>query len=130
MESILVVDDEPEVIEMLRKNLELEGYEVEGAPGKEAAVEKMEAELYSLVVLDIKFPETSGMELLAEFKDINPLVNVVILTGYSSMENVVSLIEGGAVDYFTKPLDMDLFLEVIEQLDTKIDRWRESIGMS
>ncbi len=86
--------------------------------------------MYSIVLLDIKFPDTSGPELLREFKRINPFVNVLMITGYSSMENVVECLGGGAVDYFTKPLDMDLVVDRLNQVEEKIDRWNESIGMS
>ena len=130
MNDILVVDDEQDVIDMLRRNLELEGFEVEGATQHDEAVELMEENLYPVVILDIKFPDTSGPQLLEEFKEINPLVNVVMITGYSSMENVVECLGGGAVDYFVKPLQMDEFIEAMKNIDSKVDRWRESIGMS
>lgn len=129
MNEVMVVDDEEEIISMLERNLSLEGYEVDGAKTRDVAIEMMQEELYPIVLLDIKFPETSGPELLEEFKKINPLVNVVMITGYSSMENVVECLGNGAVDYFTKPLDLDVIVDRLDQIDSKIDRWRESIGM-
>lgn len=129
MNRILIVDDEQEVINMLQRNLEVDGFEVDGATGKEEALEKFRDKLHPLVLLDIKIPGTSGPELLREFNDINPLVNVVMITGYSSMENVVECLGNGAVDYFTKPVNMDQMVETCKQLDQKIDRWRDSIGM-
>jgi DNA-binding response OmpR family regulator len=127
--NLLVVDDEDEIVSMLKRNLEFEEYQVTGATNREEAIELMEEELYSIVLLDVKFPETSGPELLKAFKEINPLVNVIMITGYSSMENVVECLGGGAVDYFTKPLDMDEVLERLNEIERKIERWRESIGM-
>lgn len=129
MNRVLVVDDESEIVSMLERTLGLEGFDVEGVSTGEEAVKKMEEQLYPIVILDIRLPGKDGPELLDEFKDINPLVNVVMITGYSSMENVVDCLGGGAVDYFTKPLDMDLFVENIKRVDKKIDRWRENIGM-
>jgi len=129
MEKILVVDDEEEITSMLKRNLKLEGFEVDTAHDREEGLERMEKDLYPIVLLDIKFPNTSGPELLSEFKKINPLVNVIMITGYSSMENVVDCLGGGAVDYFTKPLDMDVITDRLEQVSEKIERWRESIGM-
>ncbi|MFP4687544.1 MAG: response regulator [bacterium] len=129
MNRILVVDDEPEIVSMLKRTLSLEGFEVEGVSRGKDALEMMKEKLFPIVILDIRLPETSGPELLKKFRDINPLVNVVMITGYSSMDNVVDCLGGGAVDYFTKPLDMDLFVETISQIDAKIDRWRKSIGM-
>ncbi|MFB6345310.1 MAG: response regulator [bacterium] len=130
MTDVLVVDDEEEIVSMLRRNLELEGYNVDGAHNKQQAIEAMEKELYPIVLLDIKFPNTSGSELLEVLHEINPFVNVVMITGYSSMENVVDCLGGGAVDYFTKPLDMDLVVDRLDEIDRKISRWEESVGMS
>jgi DNA-binding NtrC family response regulator len=81
------------------------------------------------VILDIKFPDTSGQELLDQFKDINPLVNVIMITGYSSVKNVIECMAGGAVDYFTKPLDMDDLIDNVNHLDEKVNRWNETIGL-
>lgn len=129
MTDVLVVDDEEEIISMLKRNLELEDYTVNGAQDRESAVEAMEEQLYSIVLLDIKFPNTSGPELLEIMKDINPLTNVVMITGYSSMENVVDCLGNGAVDYFTKPLDLDVVIERLDEIEQKIERWQDSIGM-
>lgn len=129
MSKILVVDDEEEIVSMLKKNLKSEGYDVEGATDRESALSKMKDEIYSIVLLDIKFPETSGQELLQTFKEINPLVNVVMITGYSSVKNVIECLGDGAVDYFTKPLDLDELLRVVNDLDEKVNRWNETIGM-
>lgn len=130
MSELLVIDDEEEVVEMLDRNLSIEGYDVHGATTKEEALRSMEDNLENIVLLDIKFPDTSGGEILRELKEINPLVNVLMITGYSRMDNVVECLGGGAVDYFTKPLDMDLLIERVDQVDGKIQRWRENISMS
>jgi two-component system NtrC family response regulator len=127
--DLLVVDDEEEILSMLKRNLELEGYDVTGANNREEALEEMKENLYPIVLLDIKFPDTSGPELLDRFKDINPLVNVIMITGYSSMENVVDCLGGGAVDYFTKPLEIDMITRRLEEISRKINRWKDSIGM-
>ena len=129
MTEILIVDDEEEITSMLERNLTLEEFEIEKAHNYEQALEKMKEGLYPIVLLDIKFPNTSGPELLKEFKKINPMVNVVMMTGYSSMENVVDCLGGGAVDYFTKPLDMDVITKRLHEISGKVDRWKESIGM-
>ena len=129
MNRVLVVDDEQEIVSMLERTLSLEGFKVEGVSNGKDALKMMQEKLFPIVLLDIRLPKTSGPKLLKQFKDINPLVNVVMITGYSSMENVVECLGGGAVDYFTKPLDMELFVKKIKDIDSKIDRWRKSIGM-
>lgn len=130
MNQVLVVDDEEEIVSMLERNLSMEGFEVSGATGRKEALRSMEEHLQPIVLLDIKFPDSQGVDLLQELKKINPLVNVMMITGYSKMDNVVECLGGGAVDYFTKPLNMDLILERVKQIDGKIKRWRENISMS
>jgi DNA-binding response OmpR family regulator len=130
MSGVLVIDDEDEIVEMLDRNLSVEGYEVRGATTKEEALKIMEDELPNVVLLDIKFPDTSGGEILRELKKINPLVNVMMITGYSKMDNVVECLGGGAVDYFTKPLDMELITRRVDEVVDKINRWRDNISMS
>jgi two-component system response regulator HydG len=129
MNKILVVDDEQNMVEMLERTLEREGYTVEGATTREEALEKMENEIFPIVILDIKFPDTSGQELLTKFKEINPLVNVIMITGYSTIKNVIECIGEGAVDYFTKPLDTEAFVESVNEFNDRVDRWNETLGM-
>jgi len=129
MNKVLVVDDEKNMVSMLRRTLEREGFSVDGATTRDEALEHMENEIYPIVILDIKFPDTSGQELLNEFKDINPLVNVIMITGYSTIKNVIECIGAGAVDYFTKPLDTDKFLESVKEFNDRVDRWNETLGM-
>lgn len=129
MTSVFVVDDEENVISTLKRNLQVEGFEVEGATNREDALEMMKENNYPIVLLDIKFPETSGTNLLKQFKEIHPPTNIVMITGYASMENVMTCLNEGAVDYFTKPLDMDAVVERLQILEEKIERWRDEIGI-
>lgn len=130
MTRLLVVDDEEKIISMLKRVLSGENFEVDGAVNEQNALELMERHLYPIVILDIKFPDTSGTVLLKEFKKQNPLVNIVILTGYASIENIAECMGSGAVDCFTKPLDMDEFVEAIQRIDQKLKRWERTLGIS
>jgi len=127
MNRILVVDDEREVISMLERNLTLEGFSVDGVENGDEAIKSMAKELYPIVILDIKLPDISGVDLIKKLKDHNPMANIVMITGYSSMDHVVNCLGGGAVDYFTKPLNMTTFIETLKQIDQKINRWKASI---
>jgi len=129
MTDILVVDDEEDVISMLRRNLKTEGFDVAGATNRNEALEQMKENNYPIVILDIKFPETSGTDLLKEIKEIHPPANVLMITGYASLENVMVCLGEGAVDYFTKPLDMDSVKERLNAVEEKIERWRDEIGI-
>ena len=126
--NILIVDDEEEVLKMLKRHLELEGYDVTTTPDPVEAVEMMKENLFNMVVSDIRMPVLSGVELLRELRAVNPLVNIIIITGYSNMSYVVDCLASGAVDYFTKPIrDMDLFLQVIGQTQKRVERWTQAM---
>ena len=128
-QSILIVDDETEILETLRRRLLLEGVSVDLCADPVEALAKMETHLYPIVVSDIKMPGMTGIELLQATKNINPLCNVIMMTGYSSMANVVECLSNGAVDYFVKPFqDIDLVTEAIMQARHRTLRWRDSMA--
>lgn len=129
MDRLLVVDDEEDLRNMLRRQLSSEGYEVDQAKNKEEALEKMRQYLYPVVLLDIKFPKSSGTNILEELKRIHPPVNVVMITGYASMENVMECFSKGAVDCFKKPLDVDELRQRLSELDQKVQRLRDELGI-
>ncbi|MEW6263764.1 MAG: response regulator [Thermodesulfobacteriota bacterium] len=129
--KILIVDDEEEILQMLRRNLELEAYEVILCTSPYEALDLMKRDLFALVLTDIKMPGLSGVELLREIKRINPLANVIMMTGYSSMANVVDCLGSGAVDYFVKPFtDMDVLVKALNQARDRVQRWRSSMVLN
>ena len=128
--EILIVDDEEEILTMLKRYLEMEGYEVTTSPNPLEAVELMKKHLYNLVITDIRMPGMTGIELLKTLREINPLTNVYIITGYSNMSYVVECLARGAYDYFTKPFaDMDGLLKSISEGKERIQRWKSAIKM-
>ena len=128
--KLLIVDDEEEILLMLRRNLELEGYETTVTTSPQEAVDLMKEGLFNLVLTDIKMPDMSGIELLREIKRINPLANVIMMTGYSSMSHVVECLGSGAVDYFVKPFtDLGIIIEALDQARNRISRWRTAMGI-
>lgn len=128
--KLLLVDDEPEILKMLTRHLALEGYEVVSTASPREAVELMREHLFNLVITDIRMPELSGVELLGELRRINPLANVLIITGYSNMSYVVDCLAAGAVDYFTKPItDMELFLRIVSDAQQRVERWLSAMTL-
>jgi two-component system, NtrC family, response regulator HydG len=114
--KILVVDDDPGHLAMLRTVLSGWGYAPEGATDGEAAVAKVREKAFDAVLLDIRMAGMGGMEALARIKDHNPAVPVVIMTAYSSVETAVSALKAGAYDYLTKPLDLDVLRLTLERV--------------
>ncbi len=106
-ESILVVDDEPHVVDILAKHLRIEGYAASTAENAREALEKIRQEEYSLLLSDIRMPGMSGLELLKEARAIAPDMAVVMVTAVLDREAAVEALKSGAYDYLVKPFDLD-----------------------
>ena len=112
--KILVVDDEALLREMLQKGLiQRGGFSVEVAQNGVEAIEKIEKDVFDLVLTDLKMPEMDGMELLKVIKGTRPEMLVIMMTAYGSIDTAVEAMKIGADDYITKPIDFnDLFLRI------------------
>ena len=103
--TVLLVDDEPEVLRLFRRILSAEGTEILAAgTGAEALAIARQTPL-DLVILDVKLPDGSGTEVLRLIRRIDAGVPVIMVTGYGSAETVRASMRLGAFDYLTKPLD-------------------------
>ena len=100
--TILVVDDEPRIIEAVGMNLELEGYQVSGASNGYEALQKLTEDLPDLVILDVMMPEMDGFETLREIREVST-VPVIMLTVKGEEIDKVRGLDLGADDYVTKP---------------------------
>jgi DNA-binding NtrC family response regulator len=114
MTKILVVDDEAHVREMLKRGLsQLGEFTVEAAQNGVEAVEKIEKDVFDLVLTDLKMPEMDGIELLKTIKGTRPEIMVILMTAYGSIETAIEAIKNGANDYVTKPIDFnDLLIRI------------------
>jgi DNA-binding response OmpR family regulator len=103
--TILLVDDEPEVLHLVTRILSAEGtVMIEARTGAEALAVARQTRL-DLVILDIKLPNMSGTEVLRHIRRIDPGVPVIMVTSHGSVETVRTSMELGAFDYLTKPFD-------------------------
>lgn len=110
MEStkILVVDDEAPIRELIKKGLfQMGGFSVETAHNGIEAIEKIEKDIFDVVLTDLKMPEMDGLELLKNIKGTRPEVMVILMTAYGSIETAVEAMKMGANDYITKPINFD-----------------------
>ena len=108
--SILIVDDEAAIQESLQTLLELEGYEVEVSGTGGAGLARMAERAFDLVLLDFALPEKNGLEVLAELRERDPAANVIMITAYGTVENAVSAMQAGAVNFIQKPWDNEKLL--------------------
>ncbi|MFC1858476.1 response regulator [Thermodesulfobacteriota bacterium] len=105
--KILVVDDEKEICQNVKKILSKNNYEVSVASSADEALDKLAQESFSLLISDIVMPDTNGLELLKLVKKEWPLVKAVMMTAYTSTDTAVKAIRMGALDYLPKPFTPD-----------------------
>lgn len=103
MKNILIVDDDKDMQAILSDTLELEGYEISVAGDGKEALKEITSVSPELILLDVKLPGMSGLQLLEKIKKINKISVVIMLTGYGDIKDAVSAIKMGAFDYITKP---------------------------
>jgi DNA-binding NtrC family response regulator len=112
---ILIVDDELAQRELVAGFLKKQGFEVASAESGEKALQLFRQSCFDLVLTDQRMPNMSGLELLQGIHAINPETAVILMTAYGSIEAAVSSIKGGAIDYLTKPMNLDELLFRIRQ---------------
>lgn len=113
---ILVVDDEPTQLELIGGFLKKQGFEAVLAESGEKALEIFRSEAIDLVLTDQKMPDMSGLDLLKALRALDPEAAVILITAYGTVETAVAAIKAGAVDYVTKPVNLDELLYRIEQV--------------
>ncbi|HEY0670704.1 MAG TPA: sigma-54 dependent transcriptional regulator [Longimicrobiales bacterium] len=101
---VLAVDDEQVVCESIRRVLSLEGYAVTTTASAREGLELVRKQPFDLILLDIKMPEIDGIEFLREARSISPEAEVLIITGYATIETAVEAMKLGAFDYLEKPV--------------------------
>jgi DNA-binding NtrC family response regulator len=112
MFKILVVDDEVDFLETIVNRLKKRNLEASGVTNGEEALAVLKQELFDVVILDIKMPGgMDGIEALREIRRIQPLTEVILLTGHASVETSIEGMKLGAFDYLLKPVKFEDLLE-------------------
>ncbi|MBI4978818.1 MAG: sigma-54-dependent Fis family transcriptional regulator [Spirochaetes bacterium] len=120
MATILIVDDEKNIRDGLCKSLEYDGYAVHTAENGKEGIARVYKGGIDLVIADLKMPEMSGEEMLAEMLEFDRYIPVIIITGHGDVGKAVEMMRLGAYDFLTKPLNIDkLSLIVARALETK-----------
>lgn len=112
---ILVVDDDKNVVQVVRTRLQSENYDVDVAFSGPDALKRWQGNQYDVMITDMKMPEMDGVELMKEVRALNGNVQTIILTAYGSIDNAVSAVKDGAFDYVTKPFDSRELLFRVER---------------
>jgi DNA-binding NtrC family response regulator len=118
MAKILLVDDEPSILTVLGTLLKAEDHEVTPALGGDKALELIKSTKFDLMLCDIRMTPVDGMEILRQARQAQPLMAVIMLTAYGSVETAIGAMKFGAFDYITKPFKVDeLMITVQRALD-------------
>ena len=105
--KVLFVDDEIDFLEILMKRMKKRGVDVAGVGNGEEALDYVSKLPVDVVVLDVRMPGIGGIHTLKEIKKIDPLMEVIMLTGHASIEAAIEGMQLGAFDYLMKPADFD-----------------------
>ena len=116
--KILVVDDEQNILWVLKKGLEKKNYLVHTASSGEEALEKLASNSYLMMFSDIFMEELNGLQLLEKTRRISPDLKIVMMTAQDTMNNTIEAMRLGAYDYITKPFDFDEIFRLIDQIET------------
>lgn len=125
---ILVVDDEKEICEMLKRNFSFLGYDVETATGGKEALSLMREKRFEVVISDISMPEMTGIELLREIRKGFPMTHCIMITGYVTMENVLCCMRLGADTCIFKPLeDLAELEQAVQRAVDHLKHWQKKL---
>ncbi len=126
MPSVLLVDDEPNIIEVLEIVLRDQGLEVSAAKSGGEALRRLRQREFDIVVSDIRMPDISGVELLKETKKLAPETVFVMITAYAGTDTAIEALQHGAYDYLTKPFKMEELRQIVRRALEKRNRRQDA----
>lgn len=128
--KLLVVDDEADIREMLSRHFRYQGYDVETAEDGVVALEKLDQANYQVVISDIMMPRMTGVQLLEAIRQQHPMVHVVMMTGYVTLENALACMQQGADTCIFKPIeDMAELQTAVEEAVARLKNWQQKLKM-
>ncbi len=119
MATVLVVDDDQGMRELLDIMLTEEGYRVSTAGDARKALAQCRKEIFDLIITDLKMPKMDGIDFLRKVKDLSPETMVILITAYASPETAVTAMKEGAYDYIEKDFAIEDLKEIIRSALTK-----------
>ena len=127
--SILVIDDEATIREVLTRVLGDEGYSVEAVENGKNALKICEKQYFDVALIDIQLPDISGTELLTKLKELRPKMVRILITGHPSIENAIAAVNKKCDGYILKPFDIPQLLQTIRRLfEEKTDLYLQMIA--
>ena len=124
--SVLIIDDEENLRQLLARIIELEGYSVLQATTGKSGLKILERNLIQVALIDVKLPDANGIELMRKIKSAFPDVEVVILTAFGTIQDGVQAIKNGAFDYLTKGDNKDKIIPLLAKASEKASAAKEA----
>ncbi|MEO0236526.1 MAG: sigma-54 dependent transcriptional regulator [candidate division WOR-3 bacterium] len=123
---ILIVEDDKLALDLLVNFLKKEGYECRGATTAQDALNLMDNLSFDLVLLDIRLPDFSGVELLGRIKELNPIIPIIMVSALSDVDVVVETLKKGAEDYIVKPVILD---DLVKKINNALNRYEKEVEL-
>jgi DNA-binding NtrC family response regulator len=117
--SILLVDDEESILASIKSFLSRRGHEIFTASNGQEGIDIVKNNVIDLVLTDYRMPIKNGLEVLKETKEINPSIDVVVITAFGNVDDAIDIMKNGAYDYLTKPIDLDELESLIKRVSEK-----------
>ncbi len=117
--SILIIDDEEAQLQSLKSFLKRRNYQVYTAEDGQKGFDVVSNNVIDVVLTDFRMPNWDGYTVLKKIKELNPEIDVVVITAYGSVEDAVNIMKAGAYDYLTKPIDLDELENLLERIKEK-----------
>jgi len=114
--KILIVDDDPIVLDSCKRVFEAEGFEVSLVPSADEALTAMENNAFDILLIDVKMPERDGMYLIRAVKKQWPEVPIVVMSGYPTPETIAEGLHLGAEEFIAKPFTPDELLKIVHEV--------------
>jgi DNA-binding NtrC family response regulator len=118
-EKVLLIDDEKHFVEILSERMRSRGMEVTTATSAKQGLQKADTEYYDAIILDLMMPEMNGIEALVALREKNPDLQIILLTGYATMDVSIEAMKLGATDFLEKPIDIKTLTEKIKEAHAK-----------
>jgi DNA-binding NtrC family response regulator len=112
---LLIVDDDDVSCRLFTEVLEGEGYQVQQAQSGEEAIERLRSEAYDLLLVDVRMPGISGLDVTRAMRQEQPQLPIIVMTAFGSIETAVEAIQEGAFDYVSKPMNLDELKKIVSR---------------
>ena len=123
--QVLILDDEPIVWKRLKPALEKVGYEVEAFTQSSNAMRRVQEKEFDIVVTDLKMEGIDGMAFMTEVKQRSPRTEVIVITGFATMETAKESFQKGVFDFLAKPFKRGELLEIVKKAEAKVRQTEE-----